>query len=184
MSAKISKEEARIKASGVNKAMQEGVAPSEFTSRVICKKCGKDIEFTLGSELFLKCPRCQNRVERNLADENKGAKKIIKYDILRRSKKYLLQFGFVLTLLVLAYNTVGFFCGLFDDGKWWLALLSLPFVAIAYVFVRITYKKSASKKYRVFSFITFGLVALTAAVVVVTAVPLFSEKLMGLYDKQ
>jgi len=173
-----------IKPTGVNRAVKEGMDTDQFQGRVICKKCGKDIEFTKGSELFLKCPRCKNKIERDLATEDKEVKKVIKYDILRRSKKYLLQIGFVITCGAIAYNIVGFFSEWFTSGYWWLALLSLPFVALSFACTRITRLKSASKRHRVFAWLALGLNVLALAIIAVTAVPEINTKLSELYAGQ
>jgi uncharacterized C2H2 Zn-finger protein len=167
---------------GVNQGLKQGLTPDDFKSRVICKKCGKDIEFTLGSELFVRCPRCNAKIERDLATENKEAKKIIKFDIFRRSKRYHLHIGFIFTLIALAYNTVGFFAGLFAGDMWWLALVSLPLVLLSYALVRVTRYKSASRKYRFFAWLALILNTVALAAVVITAVPYINEKLMDLYN--
>jgi len=170
-----------VKATGVNKGIKHGVEAEQFEGRVICKKCGKDIEFTLGSELFLKCPRCRNKVERDLKSENKESKKIIKFDLLRRSKKYLLHFGVLLTALALTYNIFGFFSSLFANHGWWLALVSLPLVALSVACTRITRLKSASKKYRFFAWLAIGLNLAALAVICITALPELNARLLTLY---
>jgi len=169
------------KPTGVNKGIKEGIDPEEFQGRVICKKCGKDIEFTLGSELFLKCPRCKNKVERDLKTEQKEAKKIIKYDILRRSKKYILHFGFLLTIGAIAYNLVGFLTEWFSSGYWWLGLMSLPFVVLSSICTFITRKKSASKLYKMFAWVVWGLNLAALALIIVTSIPQLNEMLMEAY---
>jgi len=173
------------KPTGVNKGIKEGIDPSEFKGRVICKKCGKDIEFTKGSTLHLKCPRCQSKVERDLKAENKEAEKIIKYDILRRAKKYSLQFGFVLTCIAIAYNIVGYLTEWFGMGPthWWLGLMSIPIVLLSFAFTRITRLKSASKKYRFFAWLALILNIVAVLVIVITSVPYLSEKLTEAYEK-
>ena len=177
------KKESSNKPTGVNKGIQEGIDPSEFQSRVICKKCGKDIEFTMGSTLHLKCPRCGSKIERDLARENKEAEKIVKYDIMRRAKKYSLQFGFVLTCIAIAYNIVGFFTEWFKSGYWWLGFMSIPLVLLSFAFTRITRLKSASKKYRFFAWLALILNVVAVLVIIVTSVPYINEKLVELYEK-
>jgi len=169
--------------SGVNKGIQQGMQPEDFRGRVICKKCGKDIEFTLESELFQKCPRCKNKVERCLDAEGQEAKKIIKFDLLRRSKKYLLHIAIFIVSLAIAYNITGFFAGLFAENLWWLGLLSLPLVAVSYIFARVGMKKSAAKRYKVLGWIAVGLNLVALALIVVTAVPYINERLMALYGR-
>ena len=168
------------KATGVNKGLKEGMQPEQFEGRVICKKCGKDIEFTLQSELFQKCPRCGKVVERQAKDETKRAGRIIKWDILRRSKRAMLRIGAFLSVVAITYNLTGFFTGLFNkplgNGTfWWLALLSLPLVVLAYFCMRTTYVKSASKKYKFFAWLSFSLVIIALALIVITAVPDFNK---------
>jgi len=172
-----------IKPTGINKGIKEGIDAEKFQGRVICKKCGKDIEFIMGSDLFVRCPRCKNKVERDLATENKEAKKIIKYDILRRSKKYLLQIGFVLTCIALAWNIAGFFSEWFASGYWWLALMSIPLVLLSLATTRVTRMKSASKKYRFFAWLALGLNIFALAVIAVTAIPYLNELLSAEYEK-
>ena len=168
---------------GVNKGIEKGVATSQFEGRVICKKCGKDIEFTLGTELHRKCPRCGAVVERNIKHEEHQAGKIIKWDILRRSKKTWLLFGLFLAGVAVAYNIAGFFTCLFADGRWWLALMSIPFIVGAYFCIRVTRKKSASGKYKFFAWTAGGVLILAAALVVVTAIPELSEKVKDLVNR-
>ena len=177
----VAKKNQSLKPTGVNKGIKEGIDPKEFQGRVICKKCGKDIEFTLGSELFLRCPRCKGKIERDIKSEGKEAEKIIKFDLFRRSKKYLLQISFVLTSIAIAYNITGFFCGLFEPPLWWLALMSLPLVAVSYVCAAVARKKSAAKRYRIWAWVAVGLIGFAIAAIVVTVIPDINEKLMELY---
>jgi len=171
------------KPTGVNKGIKEGMDPSEFQGRVICKKCGKDIEYTMGSTLHLKCPRCQAKIERDLKSENKEVDQIIKYDIIRRAKKYSLQFGFVLTCIAIAYNIVGFFTEWFSSGYWWLGLMSIPLVLLSFAFTRTTRLKSSSKKYRFFAWLALILNVVAVLLIVITSVPYINEKLVELYEK-
>ena len=170
------------KPTGVNKGIKEGIDPEKFKGRVICKKCGKDIEFTLESELFRKCPRCGARVERDIEAETAEAKKIIKYDIMKRAKKFTLHFGIFLTAVALAWNITGFFTGLFAGNFWWLAMLSLPLIALSYALTRVTRLKSASKRYKFFAWLALVLNLIALAAVVVTAVPVINEKLIEWYN--
>jgi len=151
-------------------AKKSDLTPEDFKGRVICKKCGKDIDFTLGSELFQKCPRCNGKIDRDIVAEDKQAKKIIKFDILRRAKKYTLEFGVFFALAAIAWNIIGFYGEWFEDGKWWLALLSLPFIAISYICTRITRLKSASKRYRILAWAALILICIALALSIATTV--------------
>jgi len=154
--------------------------PKEVTDvqeRVICEKCGKDIEITEGASPQ-KCPRCESTIECGGARPNKLIERIIKYDLLRRSKKYVVHFAVVLVGLAIAFNITGFFTGLFSNGFWWLALLSLPLVAVSYVFARVAMKKAVARRYKVLAWIVVGLNAFALACVVVTSVPYINELLM------
>lgn len=164
------------KKTGVNKGIEKGVSTQQFKDMVICKKCGKEVEFTLGSQLFLKCPRCNARIERDLKKEEKKAKKIIKWDILRRSKKAQLSFGFTLTILALVYNTIGFFAGMFDE-MWWLGLFSVPFVILSYFLMKGTRKGSASVKYRFYAWLALIINLCVLLVIIATSVPLIADEL-------
>jgi uncharacterized membrane protein len=57
-------------------------------------------------------------------------KTVIKYDFIRRTKKYFLPLGLIITVLCVTYNILGFFTQLFVR-HWWLALLTLPFVSVS-----------------------------------------------------
>ena len=162
------------KKTGVNKGIEKGVSTEQFKDLVICKKCGKEVEFTLGSTLFLKCPRCNARVERDIKREEKQAKKIIKWDILRRSKKAQLAFGFFLTVLAAGYNILGFFLGWFEPN-WWMGLFSIPFIIIAYFCIRGTKTQSASKKYKFYAWLAGWVVLAAIIVVVATTVPAIAD---------
>jgi hypothetical protein len=172
--AKKNSKTAAAKPTGINQGIQEGMSPEQFQGRVICKKCGKDIEFTLGSQLFQRCPRCNIRVERDIASEEKQARKIVKWDILRRSKKTMLTLGFILTLGAIAYNVIGHFTDIFDDGHWWFALFSLPAVVCGYLCINITRFRSASKLYKFYAWLAVGLCVLALLIIIATAVPAIS----------
>jgi|GEM_PF-1704571 len=169
------------KKTGVNKGIEKGVAEEQFTDKVICKKCGKEIGFTLGSELFLKCPRCGARVERDIKAEEKKAKKIIKEDVLRRSKKAQLSVGFGLTLIALAYNIVGFFSGWFADAwvtnGWWFELFSVPLVLFSFFLIKDTKETSASAKYRFFARLALIINFVAMLVIAATTVPYLADKI-------
>ena len=168
------------KKTGVNKGIEKGVSTEQFKDEVVCKKCGKEVQFTLGSQLFLKCPRCNARVERDIKREEKQAKKIIKWDILRRSKKAQLSFGFMLTILAIGYNVLGFFLGWFGDAwvtnGWWFGLLSIPFVIISYFCIKGTKKGSASAKYRFYARLALIVNFIALLIIVATCVPFVSDK--------
>lgn len=165
------KEPKAPKKAGVNKGIEKGVDSDKFYDKVICKKCGKEIEFLLEGKFFQKCPRCNARVERNLKQEGKQAKRIIVLDILRRSKRAQLHFGFILTMISFAYSVTGFFTGIFTGNRWWLALLSLPFVVLAFFLMKGTRQKSASKKYKFYAWLALIINFVAFALIVVTAVP-------------
>ena len=163
------------KKTGVNRGIEKGVATQQFESRVICKKCGKDVEFTLGSELFVRCPRCNKRMERDLKQENKKANRIISLDILRRSKRAQLSLGFFLTVAVLVYNIVGFLTDLFAGGNWWLGLLGIPFIVLSYFLIKGTKTGSASAKYRFYARLALIVNFAVLLVIIATSVPLFAD---------
>jgi hypothetical protein len=155
------------KKTGVNKGIEKGVSEEKFDSRVICKKCGKEIDFTLGSKLFLKCPRCNTRVERCIDNENKKAKKIISLDILSRSKRLYLAIGLVLVILGGGFNVLNFFFGWIPE---WYGLLTLPLIFIGAFFIMITRWKSASKKYKFYAWLA-GWIVLAAIAVTLLSIP-------------
>lgn len=167
------------KKTGVNKGIEKGVDPEKFYEKVICKKCGKEIEILLEGKYFQKCPRCEARVERNLKQEGKQAKRIIVLDILRRSKRAQLHLGFFLTLVSLAFSITGFFTGIFLP-RWWLALVTLPLVVLGYFCMLGTRQKSASKKYKFYAWLALIINFVAFGLIVITAVPLFNEFFCGL----
>jgi len=161
------------KKTGVNKGIEKGVAEKEFEDRVICKKCGKGIDFTLGSKLFVKCPRCNARVERNLKHENKKANKIIKWDILRRSKKAQLIFGLFWVILGAGFVIANFFLDFLGD-LWYLGFLALLPIFLGSYFIMITRKNSASKKYKFYAWLA-GWLVLAAIAVTAISVPAVAD---------
>ena len=169
------------KKTGVNKGIEKGVSEQQFQDKVICKKCSKEIEFTLGSQLFLKCPRCNYRMERCLDDENKKANRIIKWDVLRRSKKAQLSLGFTLTVLVLAFNIMGFFFGWFTGGMWWLGLLGIPLLVVSAICIAGTRKNSASGKYRFYAWLAGLVNAVALLIVVASCAPYLSDKIRDFF---
>ena len=171
------------KKTGINKGIEKGVSEEQFKDRVICKKCGKEIDFTLGSKLFLKCPRCAARVERNLKDEEKKAKKVIKWDILRRSKKAQLSFGFTVMLLAVGYNILGFFQGWFDPN-WFFGLFSLPFIVLSYFCIRGTKTGSASLKYRFYARLALIVNFVALLIIIATCAPFLSDKINELLGRK
>jgi len=167
------------KKTGVNKGIQKGVNEEQFEDRVICKKCGKAVDFTLGSKLFVKCPRCNARVERDLKAENRKANKIIKWDILRRSKKAQLIFGLFLVILGAGFNVINFFITRIPD---WYGLLALILIFPGAYFIMITRKKSASKKYKFYAWLA-GWLVLAAIAVTLLSIPYvanWARDLLGL----
>ena len=171
----MSKKDKAPKKTGVNKGIEKGVAEEKFDSRVICKKCGKEIDFTLGSKLFIKCPRCNARVERCLKAENKQAKKIISLDILSRSKRLYLALGLVLVILGGGFNVLNFFFGWIPQ---WYGLLTLPLIFIGAFFIMITRWKSASKKYKFYAWLA-GWIVLAAILVTLTSIPYIANEVRG-----
>ena len=165
---------------GVNKGIEKGVAEQEFQDKVICKKCDKAIEFTLGSKLFVKCPRCNTRVERNLKHENKKANKIIRWDILRRSKKAQLSFGLFLVILGAGFNVLNFFLGWLPANLWWLGFVSLPFILLGGLCIKGTRKNSASAKYRFYAWLAGWIVLGALILVIITTVPTIADWLKDL----
>jgi hypothetical protein len=165
------------KKTGVNAGIEKGVDETAFDRKVICHKCSKEIEFVLGGKYHKRCPRCSGKLERCFKQEGAEAKKVIKLDILRRSKRTMLSIGFVLTAIALGYNIIGFFTGLFADGQWYFALCSLPLLILSYFCMQITKEKSASKKYRLYARIALIVNFVALAVLVVTAVPYLSDLL-------
>ena len=165
------------KKTGVNKGIEKGVSEEQFNGKVICKKCGKEVEFTLGSKLFVKCPRCNARVERDLKSENKKANKIIKWDILRRSKKAQLAFGLFLVVLGAGFVVLNFFLNFLGD-MWWLGFAGLPFILVGALFIMITRKNSASKKYKFYAWLA-GWIVLAAIAVTLISIPAVADWARG-----
>jgi len=163
-----------IKKTGVNKGMSRGVTPQQFDEKVFCNKCHKEVEVKLGSELFLKCPRCNDKLERNLQQEQKQIKKIIHLDILRRSKRAQLITGWFLLTLALVYNIVGFLVGWFNT-HWWLGFASIPFVILAFFMFRVARKKSASKVHKAFAWFATIDVIVVLAVIMFTTIPYLQD---------
>jgi DNA-directed RNA polymerase subunit RPC12/RpoP len=163
------------KKTGVNAGIEAGIPEQRFSGKVICKKCGKEVEYTLGSRLFEKCPRCGARMERDIAKEEQQAGKIVKADILSRSKRTQLHIGFLLTAAAIVYNITGFFTHLFDGQMWWLALVSLPFVVVSFFLMRGTRTGSASKLYRFYAWLALVVNFVAILLIIATAVPPVSE---------
>jgi DNA-directed RNA polymerase subunit RPC12/RpoP len=169
-----------LKKTGVNKGIEQGMSPEDFSDMVVCKKCGKDVEFTLGSKLFMKCPRCGARIERNLKKEEQQAKGIIKDDIKRRNKHAWLSVGFFLTIVSIAYSIAGFFTNLFLNGDWYLALFALPLIVISYFCMRRTRDHSASRLFRFYARLALIVNFVALALIIVTAWPWLTDKVMDL----
>jgi len=171
------------KPTGVNKAIQQGTPIEKLESRVICKNCGKDIEFKKTVRLHLKCPRCSQPLERDINKEYKQANRIIRYDLFRRSKKYFLHIGLVFAAIALAYNIIGFFTQVFANHGWWLALVSIPFVLLSlFLMSYARLKNTTSKKLRILSWSIIILNFLAVAAIVITAVPYLNERLLEWYS--
>lgn len=162
------------KKTGVNKGIQKGVTEAQFNDKVICKKCGKEIEFTLGSQLFVKCPRCNKRMERNLKEENRRANRIIKWDILRRSKKAQLIFGLFWVIAGAGFNILNFFFAWIPANLWGLGFLTLPLIMLGAYFIMITRKTSASKKYKFYAWLA-GWIVLAALAVTLISIPAVAD---------
>ena len=160
---------------GVNKGIQKGVREEKFDDKVICKKCGKEITFTLGSKLFIKCPRCAGRVERCLKEENKRANKIIKWDILRRSKKAQLIIGLFFVILGTGFNALNFFVQFWTGNLQYIGFATLPLILFGGFCIMWTRKTSASKKYKFYAWLAGWIVLAAIVVVVATSVPYLAE---------
>jgi hypothetical protein len=152
---------------GVNKGIAQGMDKEQFEGKVICKKCGKDIEYTLGSTLFLRCPRCNKRLERCLKDEDKKAKKLISLDIMSRSKRMWLAIGLALVLIGAGFNILNFFMALIPD---WYGLLALVLIIPGAFFIMVTRWKSASKRYKFYAWLA-GWIVLAAIAVTLVSIP-------------
>ena len=151
-------------------------------NRLICKKCGKDVEYTNTIEIHTNCPRCRAPLGRDLGKEHKQAKRVYMYDFLRRNKKYFLYISIFLTIFAIGYNVVGFFAQLFSKHGWYFALLSIPFVVFSSLATSALFLKTSSRKIRILSLIAIILNLIAIAAIVVTSVPELNEKLMELYE--
>jgi len=174
----------------INSAKKGGSVPvrsdaekQALKDRVICKKCGKDVEYTKAVEMHQNCPRCKAPLGRDLKEENKQAKRIINYDLLMRLKKYFLFFAFVLTTIAIAFNSILFFTQVFANRGWWIALMSLPLVGLSFLFMLsgALKLKSKSKKLRFFSWLVIILNIVAISAIVITAVPQLNDKLLEWY---
>jgi len=183
----MSKKDKAPKKTGVNKGIEKGVSEEKFDGRVICKKCGKEIDFTLGSKLFLKCPRCNVRVERCIDDENKKANKIIKMDVLLRSKRTHLIAGLVFVILGAGFVVLNFCLAVFGgtaiipNNLWGLGFLALPFILFGAFLIGITRRKSASKKYRFFAILS-GILVIIALAITTICIPDVADWVRGLLN--
>lgn len=155
------------KKSQVNRGIKKGVDTELFKDHVICTKCGKDVEFTLESQLFVNCPRCGKKLERNLKKETAEGKQVIREDIKRRGKGAILSFASFLTFVGLIYLGVALFTGLIADN-WLFAMIPLPLFIISLI-TTIMLKKSVSLKVRLGCKIMFiiNIVLIAAAVAVI-----------------
>jgi phage FluMu protein Com len=160
----------KTKPKGVNEGLKKGMDKKEFQDRVLCKTCGKDIEFTKGMNLFLKCPRCKKPLERSLKQEVKQSNQIIYYDFIRKNRRYFVFVGIALALIAIAYNIVGYLCCLFDNDMWWLALMSLPLVAISCLLTFYTRFKNTTHKYAIMSWVLLGLNIGATVLIIVSAI--------------
>ena len=162
------------KPSQVNKGIKKGVETELFKEIVICNRCDKEVEFTLESELFRKCPRCGKKLDRNIKKETKEGKKVIKEDIKRRGKGKILAFanfiafvGFVYLIVALATNLIA--------SSWWYALIPQPLFIVSLISTFIT-KQSVSMKVRFYSRILF----IVSIVLIVIAVAAIFPEIRGL----
>jgi len=174
MAIKPVKKKAPPKKTGVNKGIEKGVSEEKFDGRVICKKCGKEINFTLGSKLFVKCPRCNARVERDLKQENKKANRIISLDILSRSKRLYLAVGLVIVILGAGFNIFNFFYPVIPANLWGLGFCTLPFIFLGAFFIMVTRWKSASKRYKFYAWLA-GWIVLAAIAVTLISIPYIAD---------
>jgi len=170
-----------MKPTGINKVISKGAPQDEMHGRVICKKCGKDIEFKKTVRVHMTCPRCNEALERSLDSEYKQARKIISYDFFRRNKKYFLYLGLALTAGALAWNIIGFFTQLFANHGFWLGLLSIPLVVLSLAVTNYPRLKSASKKYRVLTWLMLMLNVIAVVAIIITSVPYINERLAEAY---
>ena len=160
--------------------MSNMMITEKVQGRVICPKCGKDIEYTKAVELFQNCPRCGAPLGRDMNKETAEVKKVIKYDFIRRTKKYFLPLGLFITALCVAYNIVGFFTQLFVR-HWWLALITLPFVSVSILITNYSRLASTSKKWRIIAWLVVMLNVAAIALIIVTCIPDVNAKLGHLY---
>jgi len=157
------------KVTQVNKGIKKDVATELFKEIVVCNKCDKEVEFTLESQLFLNCPRCGKKLQRNLKKEVKEGKQIIKEDIKRRGKGEILAFTTFLTVVGLTYLIVALFTGLIAK-TWLFSLIPLPLFFIALISNIVT-SKSISVKIRFFSKIMLIVNAVMIAVAILAIFP-------------
>jgi hypothetical protein len=154
-------------------------------ARIVCKNCGKDFKYTKSVELHQQCPRCNAPLGRDLKKEEKDVKRtsrrVIIYDFLKRNKKYLLFVGIIMTVTAIAWNVLGYFLELFPKYGWWIALMSLPFIALSFICSSTISLKSTSTKIRIFSWLAVILNVIAIAAVIVTAIPELNQKLLDLY---
>jgi len=181
MSKQTKQQEGKIEKTGINKAIDKDLPTQDFKDKVVCKKCGKVTEYTKGVKMYTRCPLCNEPLERDLVKEEKEGKAIIKYSLLRRSKRYFIYIGLVLTAISIAYNVIGFFTQLFDNGFWWLALMSLPLVIISAVLSTYARFKSSMKRYRFMSWLIVVINIVALAAIAVTAVPYLNTLFAELY---
>jgi len=170
------------KPTGINKVIEKGAPEQEMQGRVICKNCGKDINFTKTVRLHLNCPRCNAALERNIDQEYKQAKRVINYDFYLRNKKYFLYLGLVLASMALAFNTIGFFTQLFVNGRFWIALLSLPFVLINIAIIHFPRLKSQSRKHKILAWLLLVLNILAILAIIATAIPQLNDAIYRWYS--
>jgi len=172
---------AKQKPTGINEGIKKGISVDEFAGRVICKKCGKDVEFKKTVKLHMDCPRCKTPLERNINQEYKQSKKIITYDFFRRNRKNFLYLSLFLTAIAITFNVVGFFTQLFYNYGWWWALVTIPLVITSISLTHFPRLKSESKKHRILTWLLCVLFVVAISAIVITAVPYLSERLVDIY---
>ncbi|MCL2228591.1 MAG: hypothetical protein FWC00_02045 [Firmicutes bacterium] len=150
-----------------NEAMKQ-----ELKSRVICKTCGKDIEFTKTVKMHSDCPRCNTPLDRDFKAEQKSARHIINYDFLKTLRRYYVFIALVLVSVAIAFNVSLFFSLVIQVEGWWIALCSLPLVAISvWLSCKSIRFKSKTKMLRICSWCVFVLNIVAIILIIITSIP-------------
>ena len=152
-------------------------------SRIICKKCGKDVEFTKTVTVHLDCPRCKAPLGRDLKQEgkdvNRSERKEITYAFLRQYKKYFLFFALIATITAITLNCIFFFTQVLEKYGW---TISVPFVVFSLACSGTLGFKSSSRKIRVLSWIVILLNAAAIACIIMTSIPSFNDSVREWYN--